>query len=129
RFSSSSSSSSSPPYSCVRSQKPLDIPHICVGDQATPSPRLQHHRRRIYPGSRTTKTRGRNKSTACAKRNHNEIEDISPYLVYNIHLGCLLADKRIRGAEGGTSLVRNSPGEEDAQKEEPDCVTSCYEAS
>lgn len=41
-----------------------------------------------------------------------------PYLVYNIHLGRLLADKRIRGAEGGRRLIRNSPGEEDAQEEE-----------
>lgn len=47
-----------------------------------------------------------------------------PYLVYNIHLGRLLADKRIRGAEGGRRLIRNSPGEEDAQEEELDCVTN-----
>ena len=44
---------------------------------------------------------------------------LKSYLVYNIHLGRLLADKRIRGAEGGRRLIRNSPGEE-----EPDCVTS-----
>lgn len=42
-----------------------------------------------------------------------------PYLVYDIHLGRLLADKRIRGAEGWRSLIRNSPREEDAQEEEP----------
>lgn len=41
-----------------------------------------------------------------------------PYLVHNIHLGRSLADKRIRGAEGGRRLTRNSPGEEDAREEE-----------
>lgn len=52
------------------------------------------------------------------------ISPSKPYLVYNIHLGRLLADKRIRGTGGGRRLIRNSPGEEDAQKEELECVTS-----
>lgn len=43
----------------------------------------------------------------------------NPYLVHNIHLGRSLADKRIRGAEGGRRLARNSPGEEDTREEEP----------
>lgn len=41
------------------------------------------------------------------------------YLVHNIHLGRSLADKRIRGAEGGRRLARNSQGEEDTREEEP----------
>lgn len=51
------------------------------------------------------------------------ISPLKPYLVCNIHLGRLLADKRIRGAEGWRRLIRNSPGEDDAQEEEQDCVT------
>ena len=52
------------------------------------------------------------------------ISSLEPYLVYNIHLGRFLADKRIRGSEGGERLIRNSPREDAALREEPGCVTS-----
>lgn len=55
------------------------------------------------------------------------ISSPKPYLVYNIHLGRSLADKRIRSAEGGSRLIRNS---REARGREPHggksrvCVTS-----
>lgn len=39
-----------------------------------------------------------------------------PYLVYNIHLGRLRADKRIRGAEGGRQLIQSSQRQKAAKE-------------
>lgn len=88
--------------------------------------------RKIYLMMRTKKENDKDKSISVVATTSNEMYEFPQSLTW-FTTSILAAYSLIRGSEegreGGRRFIRNSPGEEGAQKEELDCVTRTREAS